>query len=111
MLTPGKKLKDFIVYEYVLDKNLFWFRQIFLHLAETAPTKSGLKQKEPEIQKMRLKDSFDSPNGGTCEKTERGFCSSSLYGEKTLSVFQNSFSFAWNPSRKKNWSKWQKWRF
>jgi hypothetical protein len=61
MLTPGKKLKDFIVYEYVLDKNLFWFHQIHLQLAETTPAKSGLKQKEPEIRKMRLKDSFDSP--------------------------------------------------
>jgi hypothetical protein len=41
------------------------------------------------------------PAHGTCEKTERGFCSSSRYGEKPLSVFQNSFSFARNRLRKK----------
>jgi hypothetical protein len=28
-----------------MDKNLFWFLQIRLQLAETAPAKSGLKQK------------------------------------------------------------------
>jgi hypothetical protein len=60
-LTPGKKMKEVIVYEYVSDKNLFLFLQIHLQITETAPAKSGLKQKEPKIQKMRLKDSFDSP--------------------------------------------------
>jgi hypothetical protein len=34
------------------------------------------------------------PARGTCEKNERGFCSSSRYGEKPLSVFKNSFSFS-----------------
>jgi hypothetical protein len=31
------------------------------------------------------------PARGTCEKTERGFCSSSRYGEKPLSVFKIRF--------------------
>jgi hypothetical protein len=42
MLTPGKKMKEVIVYEHVLDKKLLWFLQIRLQLAETAPAKSGL---------------------------------------------------------------------
>jgi hypothetical protein len=48
-MKPGKKMKDFIVYEHVLEKNLLWFLQICLQLAETAPAKSGLKQKELKI--------------------------------------------------------------
>jgi hypothetical protein len=31
------------------------------------------------------------PARGTCEKNERGFCSSSRYGEKPLSVFKIRF--------------------
>jgi hypothetical protein len=41
-LTPGKKMKEVIVYGHVMDKNLLRFRQILLHLAVTAPAKSGL---------------------------------------------------------------------
>jgi hypothetical protein len=54
-------MKEVIVYEHVLDKNLLWFLQIRLQLAETAPAKSGLKQEKPETEKRRLKDGFDSP--------------------------------------------------
>jgi hypothetical protein len=39
MLTPGKKRKAVIVYGHVLDRNLIWFYQIHLQLAETAPAK------------------------------------------------------------------------
>jgi hypothetical protein len=42
IMTPGKKMKEVIVYGHVLDKNLLWFRQIRLQLAVTAPAKSGL---------------------------------------------------------------------
>jgi hypothetical protein len=41
-LTPGKKMKEVIVYGHVLDKNLLRFHQILLQLAVTAPAKSGL---------------------------------------------------------------------
>jgi hypothetical protein len=41
-LTLGKKLKEFIGYGHVLDKNLIWFHQIRLQLAVTAPARSGL---------------------------------------------------------------------
>jgi hypothetical protein len=41
-MTPGKKMKEVIVYGHVLDKNLLRFRQIHLQLAVTAPAKSGL---------------------------------------------------------------------
>jgi len=58
-MKPGKKLKKVIVDEYVA-KNLFFLHKILLHLAKTTPAKSRLKQKEPEIRKMRLKDNFDS---------------------------------------------------
>jgi hypothetical protein len=34
------------------------------------------------------------PDHGTCEKNERGFCSSARYGEKPLSVFKNSCFFS-----------------
>jgi hypothetical protein len=47
------------------------------------------------------------PAHGTCEKNERVFCSSSRYGEKPLSVFKNSFSFAQNPLRKKTGQNWK----
>ena len=49
MMTPGQKLKEVIVDGHVLDKNLLWFLQIRLQLVETAPAKSGLKQKKLEI--------------------------------------------------------------
>jgi hypothetical protein len=42
-------------------------------------------------KKWALKMALILPARGTCEKNERGFCSSSRYGEKPLSVFQNSF--------------------
>ena len=42
MLTPGKNLKDFIVYGHVMDKILLLFRQIRLQLGKTTPAKSGL---------------------------------------------------------------------
>jgi hypothetical protein len=41
-LTYGKKMKDFIVYGHVLDKNLLRFFQIHLQLAVTAPARSAL---------------------------------------------------------------------
>jgi hypothetical protein len=45
MMTPGRKMKEVIVYGHVLDKNLFRFRKIRPQLAVTAPAKSGLKRK------------------------------------------------------------------
>jgi hypothetical protein len=89
-MTPGKKMKDFIVYGHVLDKNLLRFLQIRLQLTETPPAKSGLQQENEKLKKWALKMASILPAHGTCEKNERGFCSSSRYGEKPLSVFQNS---------------------
>jgi hypothetical protein len=40
MVTPGRKWEEVILYEHVMDKNLFWFLQIHLQLTETAPAKS-----------------------------------------------------------------------
>jgi hypothetical protein len=57
-----EKMKEVIVYEHVSDKNLLWFHQIRLQIAETSPAKSGTVTGKPKIRKMRLKDSFDSPN-------------------------------------------------
>jgi hypothetical protein len=51
MMTPGRKLKEVIVYEHVLDKNLFRFRQIRPQLAVTAPARSGLKRKIENLEK------------------------------------------------------------
>jgi hypothetical protein len=51
MMTLGRKLKYFIVYGHVLDKNLFRFRQIRLQLAVTAPERSGLKQTIENMEK------------------------------------------------------------
>jgi hypothetical protein len=42
MMTPGRKLKEVIVYGHVLDKKLLWFRQIRPQLAVTSPARSGL---------------------------------------------------------------------
>jgi hypothetical protein len=39
-------------------KTSFGFAKFASSSSETTPAKSGLKQKEPEIRKMRLKDSF-----------------------------------------------------
>jgi hypothetical protein len=44
IMTPGKKMKEVIVYGHVLDKNLLRFHQILLQLTETPPAKSGLQQ-------------------------------------------------------------------
>jgi hypothetical protein len=41
------------------------------------------------------------PTGGTCEKYERFFCSSSRDEQKPLSVFENPSPFARNHPRKK----------
>jgi hypothetical protein len=51
MMTPGRKMKDFIVYGHVLDKNLFRFRKIHPQLAVAAPAKSGLKRKMENLEK------------------------------------------------------------
>jgi hypothetical protein len=51
MMTPGRKLKEVIVYGHVLDKNLLRFRQIRPQLAVTAPARSGLKRKIENLEK------------------------------------------------------------
>jgi hypothetical protein len=48
------------------------------------------------------------PIPNTCEKTERGYFYLSRFGEKTLSVFQNSFFFYQKCSRKTNFQTLQK---
>jgi hypothetical protein len=50
-MTPGRKLKEVIVYGHVLDKNLLRFRQIRPQLAVTAPARSGLKWKIENLEK------------------------------------------------------------
>jgi hypothetical protein len=50
-MTPGRKLKEVIVYGHVLDKNLLRFRKIHLQLAVAAPAKSGLKRKMANLEK------------------------------------------------------------
>jgi hypothetical protein len=45
-------MEEVIVYEHVLwTKNLLWFLQFHLQLAETTPAKSGLKQEKPKPEK------------------------------------------------------------
>jgi hypothetical protein len=51
MITPGRKMKEVIVYGHVLDKNLLRFRQIRPQLAVTAPARSGLKRKIENLEK------------------------------------------------------------
>ena len=51
MMTPGKKIKEVIVYGHVLDKNLLRFRQIRPQLSATAPARSGLKRKIENLEK------------------------------------------------------------
>jgi hypothetical protein len=51
MMTPGRKLKEVIVYGHVLDKTLFRFRRIRPQLAVTAPERSGLKRKMANLEK------------------------------------------------------------
>jgi hypothetical protein len=51
MMTPGRKMKEVIVYGHVLDRNLFWFRKIHPQLAVTALAKSGLKRKIQNMEK------------------------------------------------------------
>jgi hypothetical protein len=51
IMTPGRKLKEVIVYGHVLDKNLFRFRQIRPQLAVTALERSGLKRKMENLEK------------------------------------------------------------
>jgi hypothetical protein len=48
------------------------------------------------------------PTGGTCEKYERGFCSSARYEQKPLSVFKNPSPFSQNPSSEVDWLKLEK---
>jgi hypothetical protein len=51
MMTPGRKMKEVIVYGHVLDKNLLRFHQIRPQLAVTAPARSGLKRKIENLEK------------------------------------------------------------
>jgi hypothetical protein len=51
MKTPGRKLREVIVYGHVLDKNLLRFRKIHLQLAMEAPAKTGLKRKMTNLEK------------------------------------------------------------
>jgi hypothetical protein len=107
IMTPGKKMKEVIVYGHVLDKNLLRFLQIRLHLTETPPAKSGLQQKNEKLKKWALKMASILPAHGTCEKTERGFCSSARAEKKPLSDFENPSSFAQNRLRKKIGQDWR----
>ena len=50
-MTPGRKLKEVIVYGHVMDKNCLRFHQIHPQLAVTAPARSGLKQKIANMEK------------------------------------------------------------
>jgi hypothetical protein len=50
-MTPGRKLKEVIVYGHVLDKTLFRFHRIRPQLAVTAPERSGLKRKMTNLEK------------------------------------------------------------
>jgi hypothetical protein len=51
MMTPGKKIKEVIVYGHVMDKKILRFRQIRPQLAVTAPARSGLKRKIENLEK------------------------------------------------------------
>jgi hypothetical protein len=51
MMTPGRKMKEVIVYGHVLDKNLLRFRQIRPQLTVTAPARSRLKWKIENMEK------------------------------------------------------------
>jgi hypothetical protein len=51
MMILGRKMKEVIVYGYVLDKKLLQFRQIHPQLAVTAPARSGLKWKIENLEK------------------------------------------------------------
>jgi hypothetical protein len=50
-MKPGRKMKEFIVYGHVMEKNLLRFHQIRPQLAVTAPGRSGLKWKIKNLEK------------------------------------------------------------
>jgi len=100
IMTPRKIIKEVILEENVVEKNLFRFCQILLHITETPPTKSGLRQENEKLKTWALKMASIIPAHGTCENNEIFFFSSSCYGDKPLSVSQKLFSFARNRFRK-----------
>jgi len=97
-VTLVHNLKEIILYDHIMDKNLICFLEIHLHLAKTSLAKLGLKQEKLEIWKMRLKDIFYSPKWWHLwKKWERFFSyillrrKPSLGFSKFIFVFLESF--------------------
>jgi hypothetical protein len=51
MMTPGKNMKEVIVYGHVLDKNLLRFRQIHPPAGRNSSRKIGTVTEKPKIRK------------------------------------------------------------
>jgi hypothetical protein len=87
MLTPGKKLKEFIVYEHVWTKTSFGFSKFASISPKQLPQNQDCNRKNEKLEKWGSKMALILPSHGTCEKNERGFCSSVRYEQKPLFRF------------------------
>jgi uncharacterized protein (DUF927 family) len=88
-------MEEVFVYFLILNKSLSRFFQIHVHIYKTSTTKKHDKiRKNGNLKKWFLEMALIIAIPDTCEKTERGYCSSAHFGEKKLSGFQNSFWFA-----------------
>jgi hypothetical protein len=82
------KNEGFIVYEFLWRKNLLRFLQFHLHLAETAPAKSGLKQEKPgNLKKEAERWLRFSQLVAPVKNMEEVFFLQPILNKKTLSVF------------------------
>jgi hypothetical protein len=107
MLTPGKKMKEVIVYGHVLDKKPPLVSPNSPPARRNSSRKIGTVTEKPKIQKMRLKDSFDSPNGGTCEKMREVFVLHPVM-RKTSLGFSKFIFICPESASEEDWSKLEK---
>ena len=61
-VTPVYKMKEVILYCFVVRNNLSQFLEIHFQFLDICISKTYVKQGNSEIQKLGLRDGFDCPN-------------------------------------------------
>jgi hypothetical protein len=99
-------MKEVIVYESCPEKKpLSGFSKFISISPKQLSQNHDQNQEKWKPEKWCSEMASILPTADTCEKNERGFCSSSRYREKPLSVFQNSFWFGSKNTLGNRWSK------
>jgi hypothetical protein len=91
-----EKMMEFIVDEFSGEKPSFSFSNLVSISPKQLPQNQDCKRKNEKLKKWGSKMDLILPTGGTCEKNERFFCSSTHSEQQPLLVFLNSSPFSQN---------------